>query len=231
MPVAVHRTSRAAGAADLLTEIAAAARPGDRLGTKAELRERCDVSVGTFNEALKLAQARGVIVLRPGPGGGLFAGEPSPMVRLGNSMLALDADSTSVAEAVRLRDVLDPLLVEDALDHHTPEQIGQLRTHLSSMQQAIDDHDSLSFIRANWQLHGTIAAMSPHPMLRTLYRHLLDLIEAHTLDVQPAGDQALPDFIAERHQLHVDLVDAIEAGDRTAALRLIEEHNTTAVAH
>jgi len=31
------------------------------------------------------------------------------MVRLGNSMLALDDDAASVADAVRLRDALDPL--------------------------------------------------------------------------------------------------------------------------
>lgn len=37
------------------------------------------------------------------------------MVRLGNSMMALDKDAASFAGVVRLRDEIDPLLVDDAL--------------------------------------------------------------------------------------------------------------------
>jgi len=37
------------------------------------------------------------------------------MARLGNSVLTLDTGQTSVAGAVRIRDALDPLLIEDAL--------------------------------------------------------------------------------------------------------------------
>ncbi len=72
--------------------MAESADPGDRLGSKEELRQLCGVSVGTFNEAIRLLQARGLVSIRPGPGGGLFATEQSPMVRLGNSVLALDAE-------------------------------------------------------------------------------------------------------------------------------------------
>ncbi|HEY3718019.1 MAG TPA: FCD domain-containing protein [Jatrophihabitantaceae bacterium] len=50
----------------------AAAPPGSRLGSKDDLRVRCGVSVGTFDEAVRLVQARGLVAMRPGPGGGLF---------------------------------------------------------------------------------------------------------------------------------------------------------------
>ena len=88
------RLSRGESAAAELIAIAEAAAPGDRLGSKEELRARCAVSVGTFNEALRIAQSRGVVLVRPGPGGGVFAAAQSPMVRLGNSVLALDGDQT-----------------------------------------------------------------------------------------------------------------------------------------
>ena len=48
---------------------------GQRLGTKEELRVLCGVSVGTFNEALRLVQARGVLTVRTGRVGGLFASQ------------------------------------------------------------------------------------------------------------------------------------------------------------
>src|SRR5450631_3223467 len=90
------------------------------------------------------------VTVRPGPGGGLFAAEPSPMVRLGNSVLALDAEQTSVADAVRIRDALDPLMIEDALWHASPAALAQMRAQVQRMNDAVGAQDPIAFIRANW---------------------------------------------------------------------------------
>jgi DNA-binding FadR family transcriptional regulator len=125
--------TRSEYAARILAQLAERSSPGERLGTKVDLRESCGVSVGTFNEAVKLAQSRGYITARTGPGGGIFAAERSPIVRLGNSVLALSGDATTVADAVRIRDALDPLLVEDALwhllGHRHPRHAGPAGRH------------------------------------------------------------------------------------------------------
>lgn len=222
-----QRQSRTELAASRLAAIAETAAPGERLGSKDELRTECGVSVGTFNEAIRLVQARGLVTVRPGPGGGLFAAEQSPMVRLGNSVLALDAEQTSVAEAVRIRNALDPLLIEDALWHASPADVEHMRTHVRRMSDAVEVDDPTAFVRANWALHASIASVSPHVVLRSLYTSLLDLIESHTLSVLPVSEQPLPDYIAQRHKLHSALVQAISDRDREAAQRLILEHNTT----
>jgi DNA-binding FadR family transcriptional regulator len=221
------RQTRTELAAARLGAIAAAAMPGDRLGSKDELRAQCGVSVGTFNEAIRLLQARKLVTVRPGPGGGLFAAEPSPMVRLGNSVLALDAEETSVADAVRIREGLDPLIIEDALWHASPADLAGLRAQVGRMREAAEALDPIGFIRANWGLHARIAALSPNVMLRSLYTSLLDLIEAHTLSVLPVTSGPLPEYVSERYRLHASLVEAIASRDRAEALRLIGEHNTT----
>jgi DNA-binding FadR family transcriptional regulator len=221
------RRTRTELAAARLAAIAEAAAPGDRLGSKDELRAACGVSVGTFNEAIRLVQSRRLVVIRPGPGGGLFAAAQSPMVRLGNSVLALDDQETSVAEAVRIRNALDPLLIEDALWHASPADVEVMRTHVHTMTSAVQENDPTAFVRANWGLHASIASVSPHPILRSLYISLLDLIESHTLSVLPVSDQPLPEYIAQRRRLHGDLVDAISERNRDEAHRLITEHNTT----
>jgi DNA-binding FadR family transcriptional regulator len=223
------RPPRAESAAAQLIAIANAAEPGDRLGSKEELRTRCEVSVGTFNEAIRIAQSRGIISVRPGPGGGVFAAAQSLMVRLGNSVLALDAADTPVAEAVRIRDALDPLLIEDALWHASPADIAELREFLADMRQAVKRQDSIGFVHANWSLHARIAAISPHAMLRSLYGSLLEQIESHTLAVLPASEQPLEEYVASRLVLHEAIIDALERRDRGAALRLITEHNTSNV--
>jgi len=214
-------------AAEQLATLAAEAEPGTRLGTKDELRAYCGVSVGTFNEALRLVQARGVITVRPGRVGGLFASRQSPLVRLGNSVLGLDSGAASVADAVRIRDALDPLLVEDAVRHAAAPDLSAMRRELDRMRAAADDLDGIGFIHANWALHARIAEASPSAMLRSFYLSLLEIIESHTLSVQSVDERPLPEYIAGRYRLHADLVEAIAAGDHRRAAQLIAEHNTT----
>ena len=206
--------------------IARAAAAGDRLGSKEELRTRCGVAVGTFNEAVRIAQSRGIVSVRPGPGGGVFAAAQSAMVRLGYSVLALDAGDTSVAEAIRIRDALDPLLIEDALWHASPADVSGMREVVADMAAAVERYDPAGFVHANWQLHARIAAVSPHPVLRSLYLTLLDQIESHTLDVLPVSEQPLRAYIAERQTLHAQLVDAVDSRNRHLALHLIARHST-----
>lgn len=225
---AAPATGRAEQAAERIALLVGRVEPGARLGTKTELREMCGVSVSTFNEALRLLQARGLVSVRPGPGGGLFAAEQSPMVRLGNTMLSLDTDQTSVAEAIRIRNALDPLLIEDALWHASPADIADMRTYADEMNWAVQRADPTGFTRANWRLHARIAAVSPHTLLRSLYTSLLDVIESHTVSVLPEPEQPLIPYLRHRHRLHADLVDALARRDRGAALRLIRAHDTSA---
>lgn len=42
-----------------------------------------------------------------------------------------------------------------------------------------------------------------------------------------AGEEPVDHYIAHRHELHLDLVGALERRDREAALRLIRDHNTS----
>lgn len=220
-------SSRSEEAARLVEAMVERSEPGCRLGTKEELRGLCGVSVGTFNEALKLAQSRGLVTVRPGPGGGVFASHQSPFVRMGNSVLALDGGATSVADAVRMRDALDPLLTEDALQHASDRDLDDLRAELGRMAAAVERGDPVGFIRANWHLHARIAETSPNLILRSVYLSLLSIVEEHTLDLRSAGVEPLPTVIEGRYRLHVDLVDALVDRDRARALRVTRLHGTT----
>lgn len=100
---------------------------------------RCSVSVDTLNGALGMVRARGIVRDKPGSGNGLFVDTHSSMVRFGNSMLALDRDAASVADAVRLRGVIDPLRVAHVsptpiLCSHYNSLLGLVESYLLSVQ-------------------------------------------------------------------------------------------------
>lgn len=223
----VHDWPLAHVAAERIATLVQTLPTGSRLGTKNDLRQTVGVSVGTFNEALRLLQSRGIVSVRSGPGGGIFAAAQSPIVRLGNSVLALDADETSVADAVRIRNALDPLLVADAIHHSSASDIQAMREPLRVMAAAIEPLDATAFTRANWALHATIAAVSPSAILRSFYCSLLEIIESHTVFVLPAAEP-LETYMAERYDLHAAIVDAIEARATDKAEALIHAHNTNA---
>ena len=159
----VPSASLADQAAEAIARLIAGLDPGSRLGTKDDLRAQVGVSSGTFNEALRLLQARGLVSVRRGPGGGLFSAAQSPMAQLGEAVLGLDIDASSVAEAVRMRNALDPLLIEDAVLHSSAQDIRAMRQHLDTMADAVGENHGIAFLHANWQLHACIAAASPHP--------------------------------------------------------------------
>jgi DNA-binding FadR family transcriptional regulator len=219
--------NRAEQAASAIEKIVKLAEPVARLGTKEELRRACGVSVGTFNEALRLLQARGLVAVRPGPGGGLFAAEQSAEVRLGNAMLALEAGAMVVADAVRLREVLEPLLMEDALAYASPADIVPMHKQLETMRAAAEEGDAITFVHANWGLHAEIANITPNQLLSSFYNSLLEVIESQTLAVHGTQDQPLEEYLHENYLLHERMVDAIERRDEDLSRQVLMEHSNT----
>lgn len=212
-------------AAQRIAELVRATDAGARLGTKDELRHRCGVSVGTLNEALRLAQSRGLIDVRPGPGGGVFAAEQSPLVRLGNSVLALDAEATSVADAIRIRDNLEQLIITDAAWHSSPADMAAYRAQLAAMATAADRPDPAAFMTANWDLHELFVRVNPSPMLRAIYTPLLEIIRGHTIEIQAADGHTAEELMRTRYEVHADLVEAIASGDTARLQTAITAHS------
>lgn len=193
-------------------------QPGQRLGTKEELRREFRVAVATFNEALRMLESRGVIELRPGPGGGVFVGHPPALVRLGHKMLTLDSESANIAGGLAVRDALEPLVALEALKHHTSADVADLRKLVAEMARCTDPAD---YLRANWALHRRLATISPNQLLVELYHGLLDMAEEHLRGVQQVdADMSVTDGVA----VHTALVEAVAADDRAALAAAVRDH-------
>jgi DNA-binding FadR family transcriptional regulator len=194
-------------------------RPGDHIGTRADLRDETGVARATINEAIRLLQERQRIVLRPGPGGGLFVAATDPVVRLGRTLLTVHGEPSAVAGAIEVREQLEPLVAAHAAQHRTANDKRELKALITAMKRNLDD--ITKFVSLNWDLHTRIAAISPNAVLRGTYIGLYEFVN-QVSQVNPQPRDAV--YMEQRLRVHSELVAAILAGDVTAALQAAEAH-------
>lgn len=201
--------------------------PGDPVGTIDEWRARSGFARATVSEALRLLVDRGQIEIRPGRGGGVFVARTGPVVRLRHTLLSVHGEATTLADAIAIRETLEPLLIMDATRARTAAHVRALRKGVAAIEAAIDDHDA--FIREIWHLHELIAAITPNAMLRAMYLAMLQLIDEHA-ERATATDQGDDSSAYRAHRLavHRELVDAIESRDPERASRAIAAHSAEA---
>lgn len=219
-PLSASRTSRAEGMARELEQriVDAGLSAGERLGTKEDLRKQFGVAVATVNEALRLLESRGLVDLRPGPGGGVFVAAPSSRVRLNHLVLGFKMGDAPFSDCLVVRNALEPLVCREAARYCKPRDAAALRQIIERMAGALDE--PAAFLRLNWELHRRLAKMCRNVPLKGLYLTLLDYVEDGLSKVETDAD-----FDAKGNlRVHQRLVEAIIDGDDKQLERAIRDH-------
>jgi GntR family transcriptional regulator, transcriptional repressor for pyruvate dehydrogenase complex len=217
--LAASRVSRAeAVARDVEAEILGeGVPPGERLGTKEELRQRFGVAVATVNEAVRLLETRGLIEARPGPGGGVFVARSSVRVALKRDGLDGSWGAAAFGDCLAVRNGLEPLVCREAARHHSDEDIGALEKVLAAMERRADD--PRAYLELNWALHRRIAKLCRNAPLHSIYLTLIDFLE------DGLSLAALKEFDGHADvQVHRQLVAAIDEGPGPHLEAAIERH-------
>jgi DNA-binding FadR family transcriptional regulator len=222
-PSRTPRVSLAEGIARQLEDevTSGALARGERLGTKEDLRRRFGVALATVSEAIKLLETRGVLVTRPGPGGGVFISDSPVRVRVSQFMMGYRWSEAEVLHHHRVRNALEPLICRHAARRRTPADVRDLRAIVEEMRDSMDD--ALAHLQLTWGLHRRIAALCPNAPLASIYLTMLDFLEdaAEQADIAP--------FNARRHlRIHRELVEGIAAGpgERLEAAILAHDFDT-----
>lgn len=222
----LHR-SRPQALAQLIEEEVARdeLEPGNRLGTKKDLKDRYGVATTTVNEAIRLLENRGVVQSRPGPGGGVFVAKQSGWLALSGLILDFPNSLTSAAQALEVRDAIEGLIAAEAAEHHRKRDITDLRRLVKAMGRHIDDPPA--YLHANWEFHRRAAQLCTNDFARRLYEGLLDFAESELKTV--VGGEHFDG--AANLATHEELVDAISSRDAKRIAAAVERHNAESKAY
>jgi DNA-binding FadR family transcriptional regulator len=141
-------------------------KPGDLLGTEAELLQEHAVSRPTLRESLRMLEAQGVIALRPGPGGGATVGRPSIDTFAHALSVFLYLQSVPFGAVLKTREVIEPALAHEAALNGTDEEFDEMEQSIQRMKAAANQD---AFVKENRAFHEIIARASRNKVLESFW--------------------------------------------------------------
>lgn len=207
-------------AADIENELLAERTPvGTNLGRRTDLMERFRVSPTVINEALRILRDRGLVVVRSGPGGGVFVASRPPQVRLGALDLWFSGTGADPLELFEARAHLEDVLTRVAVDRAGPSDVRDMEWALEAMRAATEPR---AYLEANLRLHMAVARAARIPVLAGMYESIAAIISGSLVRAE-----LLPghhEMYAHNIQVHAELVAAIRDGDREALEKVMSLH-------
>jgi DNA-binding GntR family transcriptional regulator len=174
-------------------------QPGQHL-VETDLARQLGVSRQPVREALHRLEAEGWVDLRPNQGA--FVHVPTDQ---------------EVDELLDVRELLEAQTARLAARSADPGTVARLRAVCHEGEAAIEAGDMERFITANNHFHATLAKLAGNAVLAELTSIVSRRVRWYYRLVAPLRGRGSP---AE----HLELIEAIEAGDEEAAAKAAREH-------
>ncbi len=196
-------------------------RPGDRLGTEADLAAAFGVSRPTLREALRLLASSHLIRANQGRNGGIFVAH-TPNEGMGRSVSAsvatmLAADSVELVDLMQARMFMESPLAALAAEHRDEATLAALEAALAAAEQA--EPGTPAFNEADFAFHRAIAAAAGNELMVAFTGWTMDVLQPHLADeIAPRADKAA---ILDQHRA---ILRAIRRGQPAAAEKAMRAH-------
>lgn len=183
--------------------------PGTKLAER-ELADLLGVSRMPARDALMDLEREGLVVSRP------------------NGRYVIELHSQDIEQLFEIRLVLERLAVSAAAANHSEQNCAALRANLVTMAEAIARNDRDGYVHADLEAHQLIWHQANNPYLLKMLNSIVGPIFMFI--------SSQPDFQTnwqETYQMHLELADAICAGDAPQAVRSIESQmdNSVTLSH
>ena len=195
--------------------------PGDRVGTEAELARDLGASRPAVREAVRMLVRANLLRAARGPGGGVFVAR-SPddgLARTVSDSIAdmLGAGTTSIAELIEVRELLEVPLAGLAARYASADTITMLWRAVEDAERAYDDEGVQR--ETDVRFHRGIAEASGNRVACALSAWSPEVLQPRLKDViAPAIVEAVA------REQHRDIVAAIQARQPLVAERAMRTH-------
>jgi GntR family transcriptional regulator, transcriptional repressor for pyruvate dehydrogenase complex len=190
-------------------------RPGDKLPTEVQMAVAFGISRPPLREALKALTIMGVLESRQGGRYSVTDLSPSRLVAPFNAMLSVA--EYDIAEHFECRRIVDVELVRLCTHRATAEQRARILQLAHDGQAFLTD--PIGFRLLDYEYHQALNAGAQNAMLATVALGLYDV----ALDARRIASAA-PGVIPTSVRQHVEVADAVMAGDEAAATAAITRH-------
>jgi DNA-binding FadR family transcriptional regulator len=188
---------------------------GDPLPPETQLAQELGVGRGSVREAIKALHALGIVEVRHGDGLYVRSFGFDPILE--TLSYGIRFDTTTLAELLQIRILIERSAIEDAIQRISPDQISQLETVMETWRQRVESHDSHRDLDEDFH--------------RILYRCLnnqtfMKLFEVFWIAYENLQDPIIRDTVrTERdYGTHRALLDAVKVGDCEAARQCMMLH-------
>src|SRR5438105_1049638 len=197
-------------------------KPGEWLGTEANLAERFNVSRVTIRDAVSGLAARGLIDVRVGARGGLrvAAGDPDRLIDAFSIQLRLMGLSREELFEAML--AIEPVTASLAAERASLSELGFLRELVDRSCSAVED--PVAFTHLAVRFHQALADMSHNRALRA------SLGALRSTQLEHLGPPTTRPIAERVSRIHANILEAIVARDADLARDRMRDH-LAAISH
>lgn len=187
--------------------------PGTRLPPESEMLSRYRVGRGSLREALRILEVQGLIVIRPGSGGGPVVARVQPRNYAEMTSLYCHAMGASYRDIMEARFAMEPVMARLAAIRQDAEMIEKLKAVAANPPTNVHE-----YLDTELDFHTLLSTMSGNPVLDLMGRALKIIYTDKVYSV------VTPDMRAHLAEDHMAIVEAIEQGDAAAAEEAMRAH-------
>ena len=193
---------------------------GAALPVERALAAEAGVSRTAVREALRMLEAQGLVVTRPGRGGGSFVRRPDADTMEHYISVFIAGRQVDFQSLIEVREALEPLGAELAARHRTDEELAEIERVLDEYEAAFDDIPRFLTLNADW--HVAVVRASHNELLHAVILSLSNAI----LQGTGTEDFASAAVRTSAIKAHRSVMDAIRKQDADRARRAMTRHLT-----
>lgn len=190
---------------------------GDRLPSERLMLENYQIGRGTLRESLRFLELQGVIMLKPGPGGGPVVQDPDGSSIATALTLLLQFENAPFRTISEARAGLEPMMAQLAANRMNDKQLSELGHNVERMGNNLGDESI--FLDTNRQFHRVIAHGSGNKMFGYLVDSLLGMLDGSAIGFDYPEHRRIAVYEAHSH-----LYEALVARDPLASQESMSEH-------